>query len=781
LRTMMDQKAWREIENRCIQEEAPPCRARCPIHVDVRSFLREVAAGRWDESLQVLAAMPFPGIVGRICDHPCEETCNRKLRGGAISIGGCERAAVRHRKNFRQRALPARKPERVAVVGGGLSSLTAGLELARKGYSVTLLDAAARLGGNLWDIPESDLPREVLREETRVLEDLGVEVRLSVDADYEGVLDELQRTFDAVYLGIDRGIGFPSLQPLEAAPVNPLTGATTRAGVFAGGAVDSRRRYSPISAVADGRRGAISIDRFLQKVSLTAEREREGPYESKLRTRLEGIASHGAVPKAYPDQGYTDEEAREEAGRCISCECMECVKKCLFMERFKAYPKRYVRQVSNDATLVLGAHGPTRRLVNSCSLCDLCKVVCPNDLSMADVCMEGRRTLVERGKMPASAHEFALDDMTSANGARAALASHEPGKEASRFAFFPGCQLAGIYPEHVSSVYAHLRGHLKGGVGLILRCCGVPAEWAARDGLFRDALEGVERDWNGLGRPAMIVACPTCFRTFGKHLPGMELLSLWQTLVSIQETGGQRQGSDRGRLAIHDPCTARYEKGIQDSIRALLEGLGCEVEELPLSRRETECCGYGGLMSIANPSLAKDAAERRAHLSEADFVTYCAMCRNALAGTGKRVLHVLDMLFNGPGEDPAARKACGWSEKRENRCRLKGRLVKTLWAAGLPRTEEHESILLHLSDEVSERMEERRILREDVQKVIHHAETGGDRFIDQQNGRWLASFKPGHVTYWVEYSREGSGWRVHNAYSHRMDIVRAPGLGESGP
>jgi hypothetical protein len=90
--------------------------------------------------------------------------------------------------------------------------------------------------------------------------------------------------------------------------------------------------------------------------------------------------------------------------------------------------------------------------------------------------------------------------------------------------------------------------------------------------------------------------------------------------------------------------------------------------------------------------------------------------------------------------------------------------------------EAYESVLLDIPDEVMERMEERRILREDVQKVIYHAETGRDRFVNPESGRSLASFTLGHVTYWVEYSYEGSAWKVHNAYSHRMEIGDSSGL-----
>jgi len=84
----------------------------------------------------------------------------------------------------------------------------------------------------------------------------------------------------------------------------------------------------------------------------------------------------------------------------------------------------------------------------------------------------------------------------------------------------------------------------------------------------------------------------------------------------------------------------------------------------------------------------------------------------------------------------------------------------------------HEQICLHISEEVERLMEDRRILREDVQKAIHHAETTGEKFIDPSSGRSLASLRPDRVTYWVEYSRAGEDYQVHSAYSHRMEMKR---------
>ena len=91
----------------------------------------------------------------------------------------------------------------------------------------------------------------------------------------------------------------------------------------------------------------------------------------------------------------------------------------------------------------------------------------------------------------------------------------------------------------------------------------------------------------------------------------------------------------------------------------------------------------------------------------------------------------------------------------------------------------YEQIRLHIPEEVERLMEDRRILREDVQKAIDHAETTGEKFINPSTGRSLTSHRPDRVTYWVEYSRVGEDYQVHSAYSHRMEMKRGhDGKGE---
>ena len=84
---------------------------------------------------------------------------------------------------------------------------------------------------------------------------------------------------------------------------------------------------------------------------------------------------------------------------------------------------------------------------------------------------------------------------------------------------------------------------------------------------------------------------------------------------------------------------------------------------------------------------------------------------------------------------------------------------------------DYEKLQLIISPEVQARLEARLILVEDLQRVLEFAERTGRKMLNAETGHYLASYKPTAVTYWVEYSREGEAFVIHNAYSHRMEIV----------
>ncbi len=767
----MDQKTLREQEAKCIQENPPGCTAACPVHVDVRGVVAAVRKGDWAAGLAAFGkTVPFPGIIARICDQPCRPGCKRGEIGDPIEINALELVCVANSGKPAPRiaALPA-KSSRVAVVGAGLSGLTAALELARKGYPVVVFEAAGRAGGGILDIPESKLPRQVIDDDLAIFDQLPVEFRYdtAVAADGPGVtLAALGEEFAAVYLGAP-GLSL-ARDAAGSLAVDPVTLATSHPKIFAGGSL--RRGLlgrSPVASLADGKAAANSIDRLLQGASLTAGRAGEGACATSLYTNIAGIPPQPAVPPADPAGLYSAEEAAREAARCLLCECRECVKACEYLAHYGSYPRRYVREVYNNLSIVMGIHH-ANKMINTCSLCGQCAALCPNSLDMGEVCQEARRLMVVRGKMPPSVHDFALRDMAFSNGEAFALARRQPGRAASSFAFFPGCQQAASSPQPVRKMYEFLCGKLEGGVGLILGCCGAPANWAGREELFRETLQATENNWRELGCPTVITACPTCYSMFYHNLPGVPVETLWTLLDRIGLSEGS-PGLPAMKLAVHDSCTARHEAPLHQSVRNLLGRLGHEVEELPHNRETTVCCGYGGLMMFADREVARKTVARRIGESRADYLTYCAMCRDNFAGQGKRAIYLLDLLFAGDHEELAGRAAPTYSQRQDNRARLKRELLRDLWGETV--AEPQIAVKLTIPADVRRVMEDRMILEDDVAQVIAHAENAGGKLRDAASGRYLASHRPAGVTYWVEYSPVDGGFLVHNAYSHRIEIL----------
>jgi Fe-S oxidoreductase len=745
----MEQAELRQLERQCVQEESPQCVAACPLHVDARAFCSLMARGQRDKAWAALAkTLPLPGVLARMCDGPCKAACVRKDAGGSIDMDRLERFCAESAKPVTPpRPLPNRG-KTVAVAGDGLTALCAAWELARRGFSVTL--HCSTPGAFLTGLPDGVLERELENLVT-----LGTTIESGVDLS-PVLLERLVGECDAVFVDSDSLPG-----PVgEYGTPDKMTLGTQRVGLFA----SPRGETSAVWQAATGRRAANSIQRFTQGVSMVSGRELEGPYASRLFTSLVDVKS---IPPIAVDAGYTEETAGEEARRCLRCECMECVKVCEYLKHYKYYPKIYARQIYNNESIVMGTR-QANTMINSCMLCGLCETVCPEDFSMADLCLKARRTMVERDIMPPSAHEFALRDMAFANSDKCALARHAPGDDASEYVFFPGCQLTASSPKAVRAAYDDLCRRL-GSVGLFLHCCGAPAEWAGQQALMADTVAVLKQEWEFLGCPKIITVCPGCLKALQQYLPDAEITSHW----SILRVLGLPENADTSgaALAINDPCAARHNAVLREDVRAVLERLSVEIAEPALTGETTQCCGYGGLLSEANPKLGKMVAEQRAGAVEEDWVTYCAMCRDMFAKTGKRAIHVYDLLFP-QGGDGAARPSPGYSQRRENRARLRERLLAELWSeGGFVDTEPHEAVRVQFSDQAASAMEERRILKSDVQKVLLHVEKNGRHFVNNETGRSLASFRPVAVAYWVEFEKSGNGILVHDAWSHRMRIL----------
>ncbi|NOZ24054.1 MAG: FAD-dependent oxidoreductase [Planctomycetes bacterium] len=189
-----------------LEREWPPCRMACPAHVDVRAYLELAARGFYQEALAIIRErLPFPGVCGRICHHPCEEACRRNDVDEPAAIRDLKRFIFEHAADdLAKIAKPEQVREKVAVIGGGPAGLTAAYDLARAGFQPTVFDSAPVLGGILATaIPKYRLPREVIQRDVDYILAHGVEAKTGVQIGKDITLDQLrQEGYKAIVIAV---------------------------------------------------------------------------------------------------------------------------------------------------------------------------------------------------------------------------------------------------------------------------------------------------------------------------------------------------------------------------------------------------------------------------------------------------------------------------------------------------------------------------------------------------------------------------------------------------
>jgi len=181
------------------------CQWGCPAHTDVPAYIRMIAQGDFSAAyMENRKSNVFPGILGRVCDRPCEPACRRRrVEENPVAICRLKRVAADHRDDITDR-LP-KAPEtsngkKVALIGAGCASLTVANDLAPMGYEVTIFEALQTTGGLMrTNIPQFRLPPKVLDEEIGYILDMNVDLKLNHPI--ESLKSLLEENFDAVFVG----------------------------------------------------------------------------------------------------------------------------------------------------------------------------------------------------------------------------------------------------------------------------------------------------------------------------------------------------------------------------------------------------------------------------------------------------------------------------------------------------------------------------------------------------------------------------------------------------
>jgi Fe-S oxidoreductase len=735
--------------DRCVYEQPPFCSAACPLKLDVRALLKAAADGSFKKALQLYEKIaPFPLILSAGCEAPCEGKCRLNERGDGLAIREVELAVARYAEQSRLGGVfRTSKRQKIAVFGSGLFALLLAGELEKKAYPVTvfceepdeesyLRTAAPFLDGDCFAL---ELKR--LR---------GKEIRFVCGCRLDAAFYKQQKpAFDVLCASDEvRAKLFPNSEPIpelmfcetERLVSGPTQGVT--------------------GAAFGAKKAALTVDRLAQKLDPRNTRGQEGAVESKLYTDLSEAKALRRV--AIPEDGYSKEQAQEEAKRCIQCRCEECLKSCAYLKHYKKHPGLLAREIYNNTQIIMGDH-QLNKPMNACSLCGQCTAVCPNGFDMARVCHLARQNMVSTDKMPLAPHEFALLDMLFSNG-DAFLARPQPGFEQCKYVFFPGCQASAIAPATVRAAYEDLCARLDGGVALMLGCCGAIADWAGRTEMAEQAHALLDRELARLGDPIVIAGCPSCAKELREH--GVkELRGIWELLEEIGLPGGV-QKLERP-MALHDSCGARGDEKTQASIRRLAAALGVELVETPYSGDRSPCCGYGGLTAYANREVAGEMTEKCLERSDEPYLSYCMACRDRFARQGRESRHLLELVY---GTDAGAPPDI--NEKRWNRLTLKRSLLRELW--GEESMEEKLDFELNYTVEARRMMDDRMILTDDVIAVLEDFRASGEA-IEDEDGLLVARRRVGNATFWVKFSCVDGGFLVHRAWSHRMNVVKREG------
>ena len=191
-----------------IERETPFCQATCPVSLDIRGYAGFIADGKFKEAYDLIREkVPFPGVLGRVCTHPCEDLCKRGLVDESISIAKLKRFVADHvYENYGEEIMlepiPATKGKKVAIIGAGPAGLSAAYDLKTFGYDVTVFEKLPVVGGMMAvGIPEYRLPRATLEREIEFVRGVGVEIKTNVEVDTD-MFAELRRTYDTTFISV---------------------------------------------------------------------------------------------------------------------------------------------------------------------------------------------------------------------------------------------------------------------------------------------------------------------------------------------------------------------------------------------------------------------------------------------------------------------------------------------------------------------------------------------------------------------------------------------------
>ncbi|MCG8553550.1 MAG: (Fe-S)-binding protein [Desulfobacterales bacterium] len=318
--------------------------------------------------------------------------------------------------------------------------------------------------------------------------------------------------------------------------------------------------------------------------------------------------------------------------KCTNCGA--CQVQCAFLTRYGT-PKEIFTALS-----LAKQHA----LAFECSLCGLCRAVCPEDIDPGGAFLNLRRDAVIKKQVDLSKYSTILGYEKKGTSALFSCYALPQGCDTI---FFPGCTLPGTRPKTTWALFETLKSQVPN-LGIVLDCCTKPSHDLGRETYFQSMFgemlgvlqtHGITRVW---------LACPNCYKVFKTYAPKMTIETVYEVMDRSSLPCKMSYGSqtfEHTQLVVHDPCPMRDDLPVQEAVRSLLTGMDLAVGKMAFEKKKTLCCGEGGAVGFVDPELARIWTEKRKKTAGArPIVTYCAGCTGFL-NRAVPTFHILDLLF----------------------------------------------------------------------------------------------------------------------------------------